>query len=366
VTDPTRTEAVARALLGYLSDALREPELDYAEPPERIVGGNNTFVYRFRLAGAPAHRSVPLILRILRSDRDPEDGRFEAAVQNALAALGYPAPRVLFSSANPETLGGAFQVMERLPGRPLLLDGVDGDRVGAALLHDMLPNLRRALFGDWPLQLAQLQLQLHALAPQRFLAALEAQGFSRERLGLGALLDRYGAAIEEDALEGLRPGVDWLRRHQPTHLPPCICHGDMFPNQLLEENGVVTGVIDWSEVRIAPAELDVGIVKAGIETLPLPLPGPLARSASIFPRWAVRRYLSAYEARRPLDADAVRYGEVVRCVQVLLATARRRRALSGESDREPSPDPYDHPLAAEWLSRRVRAIASVEVAIDEI
>ncbi|MGH7335195.1 MAG: phosphotransferase [Candidatus Rokuibacteriota bacterium] len=54
----------------------------------------------------------------------------ERAIQNTLADLGFPAPRVFLTNADPEILGGAFLVIERMPGRPLLA----AQRLGVARL----------------------------------------------------------------------------------------------------------------------------------------------------------------------------------------------------------------------------------------
>jgi len=360
LTDPEQPEAVARALLGWLSDRLGRVDLDYAAVPERLFGGNQAFVYGFRLADAPPEYSGRLVVRILREGAG--DAKLEAELQNAVAALGYPAPRVWFASSNPETLGGAFQVMERLAGRPLLLAGVDGGGVGEALAGGILRQVGGALFGAWPGELAKLQAQLHALDAERLLAAFESPADARERLVLASVIARLEGRVDADGLDGLRAGVAWLRDARPADRPVSLCHGDFFPNQVLAESDAVTGVIDWSMACLAPSEIDVGVVKAGIETLHLPVPGALAGLARGVAHRGVSRFVAAYRARRSLDEAAVRYGEVLRCLQVLAHTARGRRARAeGGSE---VPGNYDHPRSVDAMVGRVRAIAGVEVRIE--
>src|SRR5262249_12720307 len=113
-------DALAQRLVDYLRADLREPGLQYAEPPAAISGGYDTQGFGFRLQSAHEEWSRPLILRVLGSQHDPRRALREAVVQNTVATLGYPAPRVLVASADAVALGGAFLVMERLAGRPML------------------------------------------------------------------------------------------------------------------------------------------------------------------------------------------------------------------------------------------------------
>ena len=52
--DPSCPHQVAAALAAWLRCTLEAPALDFAEPPRRLLGGNRTFVYAFRLARAQA------------------------------------------------------------------------------------------------------------------------------------------------------------------------------------------------------------------------------------------------------------------------------------------------------------------------
>jgi len=124
----------ARRLLEHLRAELREPGLGYAELLTPIAGGYDTRIFAFRLSGAPEPFSIPLILRVLGSQHPPARALSERATQNAVVGLGYPAPRVLLASPDPTILGGAFLVMERLAGRPLL----DAQRLGVASAPRMI------------------------------------------------------------------------------------------------------------------------------------------------------------------------------------------------------------------------------------
>jgi hypothetical protein len=121
--------APARLLLEHLRAELHTPGLDYAEPLTPITGGYDTRIFTFRLTGASEPFSIPLILRVLSNQYAPERALSERATQNAVAGLGYPAPRVLLASSDPTILGGAFLVMGGWQaGRCSLRDGSESLR----------------------------------------------------------------------------------------------------------------------------------------------------------------------------------------------------------------------------------------------
>src|SRR5262249_4801545 len=62
---------LAQRLVDYLRADLREPGLQYAEPPAAISGGYDTQVFGFRVQSAHEEWTRPLILRLLGSQHDP-------------------------------------------------------------------------------------------------------------------------------------------------------------------------------------------------------------------------------------------------------------------------------------------------------
>src|SRR5579885_1817012 len=92
--DPAVPGAVAHALLAYLRLHLDAQELAYAEAPEEIVHGWETYIYRFRLRGGrlPAALDRPLILRIYASPQGVPRARREFAVQAHMHRAGHAVP----------------------------------------------------------------------------------------------------------------------------------------------------------------------------------------------------------------------------------------------------------------------------------
>lgn len=356
--DPTSASAVGDALLAHLRSA-GFPGANYSSRPARIFGGNQSFVYGLELEGAQQLRG-PLILRILRPFLPDGSVAREAVLQAALRDSGYPVARVAYHCEDAAVLAGPFQLMERLPGRPLLM--ADADMQGVISLRQALSSFASFVFGDWPDVLARLQHELHSLPLADLLDACERSGVDREGFSLQAMLERLKARARAEGTESLVSIFDWVTDSKVlTRRPAVLCHGDFFPNQVLAEGRRITGVIDWSDACIGPPELDVAILVTGIETLPVPLGAIGIRIV----KSRARRFFAAYERRAPLDAEALAHAEVLRCAHSLLAVAERRRALSLDPARPPNPNPYDSRASVTWLARRIERIAPLRVDLAE-
>jgi aminoglycoside phosphotransferase (APT) family kinase protein len=356
--DLASPQEVADALLAHLRSSQGAQTLEFAERPERVPGGNRTFVYGFELANAADGFDQPLILRIARSQGGEKTIALEGAIQSALFQLGYPTPRILASSDDPDVLGGPFQIMQRLPGKALVFNDPPEDMTGATIFRQVLPELGQLLFGRWPNVLAELQLKLHNLDVEQFVAKVEAAGHLVGALTLEAELRRRSAEVEEHDHDGLRSAMAWLVENCPSdNEDRSICHGDFFPNQVLVNDEGGSGVIDWGDVFIGPGELDVGIVKAGLETLPT----PLGSVGFALQKWLGRKVVAAYEALRPLDPSLIEYGQAFRCAGTLLSVATRR--LNQRAGLEIGPNPFDDPIGERRLIDSLRTLTGVSASV---
>ncbi len=209
VTSAVTDEDIVRALLDYLRAAIARPALAYAEAPTRMSGGYDATILRFSLQDAPEALSGPLVLRLFQANVDAQRAPREAAVQNALAELGYPAPRVFVTEARVEALGGPFIIMERVPGRPLgsEFEGLSIKGFGQALnMVRQMPRVRREMIRLWD----EAQTRLQALPVTDFVDRIERAGISGETLTFDANFASQRASVEEFGLDGLRPAIDWL------------------------------------------------------------------------------------------------------------------------------------------------------------
>jgi len=285
---------------------------------------------------------------VLGSHHDPARVLRERATQNAVADLGYPAPRVWLAVMDPGLVGGPFLVMERLPGV-------------------VLPRAR-------PLGMAAVlvehQLRLHALDPEPVLRALDQEGakagrpsVSRAAATFDGYLDQFERRVGEASLAGLAPAMAWLRARRPRPEPPVICHGDFHPQNILVQDGAVTGVVDWPNAIVAEPAFDVAATRVILRFVPVTL-ATMSRTMRSLARVArpilAARYLAGYRRRRPLDADRLAYFEVASCMRSLLRVGECRRRATGPATPR---DPLDIPSFIGWLIRHIATVAGVNVSL---
>jgi aminoglycoside phosphotransferase (APT) family kinase protein len=342
-----------RGLLEYLRVRLGEPSLEFAESPTRISGGFDTQIFAFRLRRAPETYAGPLILRVLGAQDPGARALREAVTQNTVASLGYPAPRSLLSTADQSVLGGAFLIMERLPGEPLTKAG--------------LWSVRRILL--------DMQLRLHVLDADALLHALAREDLASVAAGGPALgweamtIDGYLARLEQrvtrGGLAGLAAAIGWLLAHRPPEPKRrVICHGDFHPQNILVSGGVATGVIDWPNTIIADPAYDVASTKTILGVTPVEVLGlPVALRwivAAILPGM-VKRYVEGYQQQRALDPTALAYHEALCCMRQLVRTAENRlRAQPGALNR------LDASSFGEAMAARFAVITNVAPTLPSI
>jgi aminoglycoside phosphotransferase (APT) family kinase protein len=351
------SEIVTR-LLRYLASTFDCPDLAYAEPPARISGGRDAAIFGFALHNAPEGIAGPLILRLNRPHVGENRVKLEGIVHNWLAGQQYTCPDVRVIGTDPSLLGGVFTVMTRIPGQPLA-DEIETSIFNGKLLARVGGLLRlRATFGDIIDAWVDAQIRLHTLDPAPLLAAVGAGGLDPLTVTFEGQLNWIVSMDEQFSLVALKPAVDWLNTHRPSAaLRPAICHGDFHPLNILAQDGKVTGVIDWVNVVIAPAEMDVGSAIANIATVPFGVPPALRFALRIIMARILARYQRTYAQRRALDGDAVRYFQVFRCVHQLTAVLRNRAAggqLAGT---------FDSAAGTDNLVRHIRAISGVTVKL---
>ena len=304
-------------LAGRLRDHLRkqldQPSLDYAEPLAAVTGGFDTQIFAFRLTAAPPGFSGPLILRLLGAHHDPARALRERATQNALADLGYPAPRVLLASADPTLLGGAFLIMRRLAGQPL-------PKVSLRAMANVL---------------ADLQARLHDLDPVAFLRSVTREGQEPKDFTFDGHLAGLTDRAARGGLDGLGPALEWLaRRRPPRPEPRAVCHGDFHPYNILMGDAGVSGVLDWPHAIVADPAFDVATTLVILKLVPMDLAGlamPLRWLANLARPLVIRAYLRHYRRRRPLDREKLAYYEAAACMKALVRAGELRGHLAGEN-----------------------------------
>jgi aminoglycoside phosphotransferase (APT) family kinase protein len=335
-------------LLDYLRNETGAPGLGLAEPPAPVIGGFDTRIYTFHLVGAPPALSGPLILRVLAAHHDPRRALREQAIQNALAAQGYPAPRAPLACADPAVLGAGFLVMERRPGRPLL------EHAGLGMAGVVV----------------RAQRHLHGLDAEAVRQAIEAAvPGGAEVHGVEGQLALMEARIVRSALLGLVPALGWLRANRPApEGPPVICHGDFHPqNILVNDQREITGVLDWPNVLFAERACDVAATRVilrytpvGVVSVPRHLRWLVRAARAVL----VRRFMASHRRAQPLDPGALRYYEALACMRGLVRVAENRTAADARGAAVPTL--LDTSRFGERLARRFATLTGVTPRLPKV
>ena len=321
--------AVAEGLREVLRDELGLTGADGSRPPKLLADGVTARAFAVDLNGRP------LVLRVFVPSEEeslPADQhRVEAALQNALADLGYPAPRVLASGDASSPLGAPFILMERAAGRSLMgvviLGAVGVMALGVAL--SWIPLL--VFLATYWFVMVRLLLRLHDVPGSAVRARLGAAGVGPERLSSDAILDEMEEWVERDGRDGRRLLMRWLRESAPNESEPqVVCHGDFwFGNLMAGLRGVV--VLDWTQARLSAREFDLGWIRIQhYSRIPLPLPEPAYDVLASLIRPLAWLLLGAngwiYGLVHPVDPDRLRYFTVLNAARILLAVEDRRRS----------------------------------------
>ena len=245
----------------------------------------------------------------------------QAAVQNALAASGVPAPAPSVTIRDPEWIGAPFLAM------PL----VRGDIAGPAPAFDdyvtsATPDLQRRMHDG----LIDTVVAVHAVDWRD--AGL---GDVLPGTTLGAALDRWTAYVDwssdGEPLPALAEALAWCAARVPRESGPVLLWGDVrLGNLVFDEERRVRAVLDWDLASIGPAEMDLGW-HFGLEYMMESLFGQRVEG---FPRRdnAVARYEEA-SGRALSDLD---WHEVFALVRALAINDRHQR-ISGDRRRADNP-----------------------------
>jgi aminoglycoside phosphotransferase (APT) family kinase protein len=284
---PNVPSQVGKTLLAYFHRQAGMEALQYAEGPELIPNGWETYTYHFRLADSstlPSPYNRPLILRVYSSPQGLPRARHEFAVQRHLHGLGYPVAEPLFLEESCTWFGGLFAVMERVPGQTFL------DHLHANPLR----------LWDSPWELAALHARLHALPSEGFPAP---EGPFLERR-----LEEMRCLMRDHDLRKLQAGWRWLADHRPAPpAVPSILHLDYHPLNVMRGPDGSLAVLDWTEADVGDRHADVATTLMLIRCCP-DQPGcgwRLLEPVGRFLLW--RRYWRGYKKWARLDRAKLSY-----------------------------------------------------------
>ncbi|HSZ38209.1 MAG TPA: phosphotransferase family protein [Acidimicrobiales bacterium] len=173
----------------------------------------------------------------------------QAAVQNAVAARGVPAPAPAIVERDPSWVGAPFLAMPRVHG------AVAGPAPAFdPYVRDAGPALQRVMHDG----LVDVLAAVHAVPWQGTGLAEMLSG-----PGLADAVGRWAAYVEwssaGDPLPALAQSLDWCARHCPPQREPVLLWGDVrLGNLVFDDARRVLAVLDWDLAALGPREMDLG------------------------------------------------------------------------------------------------------------
>jgi aminoglycoside phosphotransferase (APT) family kinase protein len=279
-----------------------------------------------------AVRLAPLVPTFPGYDLGPQ-----AAVQNAVAASGVPAPAPAVVEPDPQWIGSPFLAM------PL----VRGDIAGPApafdpYVMDAEPAVQRVMHDG----LIDTLAAVHRVdwGPAGLADVLAGPG-------LAAAVERWTGYVvwssEGEPLPALTQALDWCGRHVPPERDPVLLWGDVrLGNLVFDAECRVVAVLDWDLASLGPRESDLGW-HFGLELMMQELFG---RRVPGFP--SRLEALERYERRSGYEVEHLAWHEVFALARALAINDRHQR-ISGDPRRR------DNPMGDVLLGR-------LEAAADEV
>jgi aminoglycoside phosphotransferase (APT) family kinase protein len=316
---------IAKKLINHLRNKLENPKLDYAESLQQLQGGYETAIYHFQLKNDNDEYSHVLVLRLYPEFYGTQNATWESTIQNVLANAGYPVAKVHFVCTDMSILGGAFIIMDYIPGQQLI---------------SAPPKMVMEILG-------KAHAKLHKIDPLGLNDGLKKAKISDYVYGLDS---RFTNLLERAKKHPwIQDGVKWLFDNRPSEPDRAsVCHGDFHPLNILFQGETITGVLDWSGFVIADPAFDVANTLV-LTTIPVKYLIELPEEVSDFD-WdlAAEQYLAAYQHIKELDQTNLDYYRVRRCLLALLEGVEGHKV-------------WQHPLIVQDLMEYIQKISGLQI-----
>ena len=277
----------------------------------------------------PGHAGMVVRLPPLDATFPDYDLAPQAAVQNAVAAAGVPAPSPAIIEADPSWIGAPFLAMPRVHG------AVAGPAPAFdPYVQDAGPALQRVMYDG----LIDVLVAVHAVPWE---AAGLADVFGGLRLA--DALARWAAYVEwsseGDPLPALAEALEWCTRHCPPERETVLLWGDVrLGNLVFDDARRVVAVLDWDLASLGPREMDLGW-HFGLDFMMEEL---FARRVPGFPSRV--EALERYERSSGHEVHDLAWHEVFALVRALAINDGHQR-ITGDPRRR------DNPMSAVLLAR---------------
>lgn len=212
-----------------------------------MADGHAGLTFGFELHGVDRRANAYILKRAPAGVplRGSTDVFRQAPLLRALSRAGFPAPNVSWASDDVAILGAPFIIMERLPGRTVIVWDPSPESLSQFKDQSAL----------W-LETARLMGALHAFDWRAELTVWEEPTNLARELNRWTRLLRHTENHEHLVLAqriAARLAATW-----PLQSQIGLIHGDLQPGNVLFEHGAARGLIDWDLAAIGPTSLDVG------------------------------------------------------------------------------------------------------------
>ncbi|MDA1280553.1 MAG: phosphotransferase [Chloroflexi bacterium] len=309
---------------------------------KRLQGGFDTDTFAFDVVNAPNEIPSNLVLRLFRSARESGRVARESTIQNAGHAAGHPVAVVPVDSLNHFLIDRPFMLMELLPGSPL------GTLLDDDQLVSRLPEI-----------MARLQLGIHRLDSAGLRAKLTGSGVDPDQMTPTIMLAAITELAESTGASDLMEINNWLRVQWPEQPDsPTICHGDFHPNNVLFDDGKVTGIVDWGNVKFTHPEFDVAITHLTMSLGPMDMEPSQRMAIQPMIDHILEEYLRSYRNQQPISDELLGYYGALRSAH---AYARVVAGKSGIDSRHVAHEGYawGHPLLFSMISKVIETTTGI-------
>lgn len=322
------TDSIFEKLITYLRDQLNNSQIDFESAPTQLQGGFETQIYLFQLINAQREFSKPLILRLYPEFFGSGNAIWESGIQNVLAAEGYPVAKAHLVCTDKSILGGAFFIMDCLPGKPMV-----------SLPMESVSQL-----------LGKTHAALHKIDPQPLVNSLLEQSIDESALYLGNRFDWLRDKANQ--FPWLKEAIDWLLENRPPEPERlAVCHGDFHPLNILVQDGIVTGVLDWPGFIIADPALDIANTIV-LSTIPFKHIAPSLglEVSDVDFNVFVNQYLDAYRAQNDFNESYLSYYRARRCINSFIQGAEGQKI-------------WQHPLIIQDLLDYIHSVTDIQITM---
>jgi len=323
----TDKSLISDKLITYLRDQLKNPEIEYRQPLMQLQGGYETSIYQFQLKGVGGDLSQLLVLRLYPQFYGSQNAIWESTVQNALADEGYPVAKAHLICTDMTILGGAFFIMDYIPGQPLMFAA-----------SEIVPDL-----------MGKTHAALHQIDPYPLVERMRLQGEDEYNYSFSSRMDWLKDRAQK--LPWIAEAANWITENRPPEPERLsVCHGDFHALNILVKDGRVTGILDWGGFAIADPVFDVANTLV-LTTIPTKyLTASMEGFSSVDWDMAAELYLSAYQERRELDPTHLDYYRVRRCLMSLVQGVEGQKV-------------WQHPLIVADLISYIEKITGILIEI---